>query len=415
MVLEPTSSSSERNAPETHKASAASDAAGPSVAAINDFSRMPLWRKFSAWAVILVVLIGFIVLFQNVLLPFVVGLAVAYFLDPVADWLERHKAPRWLAATLAILIFALGALLVLVLAFPLIQTQFSAAAEALPRYADRIEAALGGLLNYASETLDANDMQRLREAVGGQVGKAVELFGSLARQLFDSGMALVNVSTFLFVTPIVAFYLLRDWDRLVAWVDNLIPRGQAPTVRAQARLVDETLSGFVRGQATVCMTLGLGYGVALTAAGLQFGFVIGVLSGVLAFIPYVGSIFGLFASVGLALLQFDDPIRVGVVAAIFVIGQLLEGNVLTPKLVGERVGLHPVWVIFSLFAGGAVLGFLGMLLALPVAAAAGVLVRFAVAQYKESEIYHGRAHSPARPPADAGPPLPDRTPDPDGP
>lgn len=360
--------------------------------------RMPLWRKSLAWAAILAAVLVFVVLFKQVLLPFVVGLAVGYFLDPVADWLERRKAPRWLAATVAILMFAVIVLLVVVLAFPLIQTQFVAAAEALPRYASKIEGQLAIFLNFAAESLDPEDMERLRSAVGGQVGKALELVGALAKQIFSSGMALVNIVTFVFVTPIVAFYLLRDWDRLVHWLDNLVPRGHVETVREQARLIDETLSGFVRGQATVCVVLGFGYGLALTLAGLQFGFIVGLLSGILAFIPYVGSIFGLIASLGLALLQFDDPIRIGVVAAIFVIGQVIEGNLLTPKLVGDRVGLHPVWVIFALFAGGAVLGFLGMLLALPVAASIGVLVRFAVAQYRSSEIYLGEEQADEDPP-----------------
>ncbi len=364
-------------------------------------SIMPIWRKMLAWLAILAALIFFIVLFKEVLLPFVVGLAVAYFLDPAADWLERHKAPRWLAATLAITLFGLAVLLVLALAFPLINAQFLAAAEALPRYSKKVEGLITGLLDYASQSLDAGDMERLRNAVGGQIGKAVEVFGALVRRIFDGGMALVTVSTFLFVTPIVAFYMLRDWDRLIAWIDNLIPRAHVATVREQARLVDETLSGFVRGQATVCIVLGLTYGILLTAAGLQFGFVVGVLSGILAFIPYVGSIFGLIASLGLAVLQFDDPFRIAIIAAIFLIGQAVEGNILTPKLVGGKVGLHPVWVIFSLFAGGAVLGFLGMLLALPVAAAIGVLTRFALRQYRESPIYlddHARDDKTSWPP-----------------
>jgi len=366
----------------------ASEPEEETIAPVRD-PRMPAWRKLLAWSAILFALGLFVTLFKEVLLPFVVGLAIAYFLDPVADWMERRKAPRWLAATLAILLFALIALLVVIMAFPLLQTQFAAAAEALPRYGAKIEAELAGLLDYLSVTLATEDLQRMREAVGGQVGKAVDLFGKLVGTVFTSGIALINVATLLFVTPIVAFYLLRDWDKLVAWLDALVPRAYAPTVRQQAKLIDETLSGFVRGQATVCMVLGFGYGAALTLAGLQFGFVIGILSGILTFIPYVGSIFGLVASVGLALLQFDDPVRIGIVAAIFVIGQVIEGNLLTPKLVGDRVGLHPVWVIFALFAGGAVLGFLGMLLALPVAASIGVLARFAVGQYRSSEIYHG--------------------------
>lgn len=354
--------------------------------------QMPLWRKLLAWVAIAAAILVFLVLFDEVLLPFVVGLAVAYFLDPVADWLESHKAPRWLAATLALGLFALLALVVIILAFPLIQSQVIAAGDALPKYTAKVQLLFADLLSYASSTLEPEDIARMREAMGAQVGRAMTFAGTVLKRLFDGGMALVNVTTFVFVTPIVAFYLLRDWDRLIGWIDGLIPRPHVAIVREQARQVDDTLAGFVRGQATVCIVLGLSYGLALSLAGLEFGFVIGILSGILAFIPYVGSIFGLFASVGLALLQFDDPIRIGIVAAIFIVGQVLEGNVLTPKLVGERVGLHPVWVIFSLFAGGAVLGFMGMLLALPVAASVGVLTRFAVAQYRQSPIYLGDDH-----------------------
>jgi predicted PurR-regulated permease PerM len=364
--------------------------------------QMPLWRKLLAWVAIAAALLVFLVLFDEVLLPFVVGLAVAYFLDPVADWLEGHKAPRWLAATLALGLFALLALVIAILAFPLIQSQVIAAGDALPKYTAKVQLLFADILSYASSTLEPEDIARMREAMGAQVGRAMTLAGTVLKRLFDGGMALVNVTTFVFVTPIVAFYLLRDWDRLIGWVDALIPRPHVVVVREQARQVDDTLAGFVRGQATVCVVLGLGYGLALSLAGLEFGFVIGILSGILAFIPYVGSIFGLFASVGLALLQFDDPVRIGIIAGIFIVGQVLEGNVLTPKLVGERVGLHPVWVIFSLFAGGAVLGFMGMLLALPVAASVGVLTRFAVAQYRQSPIYLGDDHEDDDPGDDPG-------------
>ena len=369
--------------------------------------QMPLWQKLIAWVAIAAVLLAFLVLFDEVLLPFVVGLAVAYFLDPVADWLEAHKAPRWLAATLALGLFALLALVIMILAFPLIQSQVIAAGDALPKYTAKVQMLFADILSYASSTLEPEDIARMREVMGAQVGRAMTLAGTVLKRLFDGGMALVNVTTFVFVTPIVAFYLLRDWDRLIGWVDALIPRPHVMIVREQARQVDDTLAGFVRGQATVCVVLGLGYGLALSLAGLEFGFVIGILSGILAFIPYVGSIFGLFASVGLALLQFDDPVRIGIIAGIFFVGQLLEGNVLTPKLVGERVGLHPVWVIFSLFAGGAVLGFMGMLLALPVAASVGVLTRFAVAQYRQSPIYLGDDHDDDDPGDDPGKPPPE--------
>jgi predicted PurR-regulated permease PerM len=191
------------------------------------------------------------------------------------------------------------------------------------------------------------------------------------------------------VTPVVAFYLLRDWNRIVHDLDSLIPPQFRATARTQLRLVDETLAGFARGQASVCLLLGIGYGGALALAGLPFGFTVGMAAGRVSFIPYLGSMFGLVASVGLALLEFDDPLRIGLVALIFVVGQAVEGNYLTPKLVGERVRLHPVWVIFALFAGGSLLGFLGMLIALPVAAVVGVLVRFLLERYRGSRLYGG--------------------------
>ena len=202
-----------------------------------------------------------------------------------------------------------------------------------------------------------------------------------------SGLALVNLLGLAIVTPVVAVYLLRDWDRIVAVMDGLLPRRSAPVIREQAARIDATLAGFVRGQATVCMVLGLGYGCLLMLAGLDFGFIVGIISGLVSFIPYVGSVLGGLMSIGLALDQFDSLWRVALIALIFVAGQAIEGNYLTPKLVGDRVGLHPVWVIFALFAGGSLLGFVGMLIALPVAASIGVLARFAIEQYRESRLY----------------------------
>ena len=187
-------------------------------------NQMPLWRKLLAWGAIAAVVLAFLVLFDDVLLPFVVGLAVAYFLDPVADWLEAHKAPRWLAATLALGLFAVLALIIMILAFPLIQSQVIAAGDALPKYTAKVQLLFADILSYAATTLEPEDIARMREAMGAQVGRAMTLAGTVMKRLFDGGMALVNVTTFVFVTPIVAFYLLRDWDRLIGWIDGLIPQ-----------------------------------------------------------------------------------------------------------------------------------------------------------------------------------------------
>jgi predicted PurR-regulated permease PerM len=232
-------------------------------------------------------------------------------------------------------------------------------------------------------------VERLRAAAGNYAGDVAGWIAKVISGILSRGLALFDVLSVMFITPVVAFYLLRDWDLMVHKVDGWLPRHHADVVREQVKAVNVTLSGFVRGQATVCLALGALYAAGLTVAGLDFGLVIGLLSGVLSFIPYVGSLFGFVVSVGLALLQFDDLWRVAIVIGIFLFGQAMEGNVLTPKLVGDKVGLHAVWVMFALLAGGSLFGFLGVLLAVPVAAVIGVLTRFALRQYLNSRYYYG--------------------------
>lgn len=228
--------------------------------------------------------------------------------------------------------------------------------------------------------------------------------------LWSGGLAVFNALSLVVIMPVVAFYLLRDWDRIVAHVDSLLPRDAADTVREQVREIDDRLSGFVRGQASVCLVLGTWYAVGLTIVGLDFGVLVGVGAGLISFVPYLGTALGLIAGLGLAIAQFDSWLPIGLVAAVFATGQILEGYVLTPRLVGERVGLHPVWVLFALMAGGALLGFTGVLLAVPAAAVIGVLVRFAIGRYLQSPLYRSRkdreadggAEDAAQPEATAG-------------
>ena len=218
-----------------------------------------------------------------------------------------------------------------------------------------------------------------------------DAWGVGSPQTARSKLAIVRGRPLLVVTPVVSWYLLRDWDRIIAQVDSWLPRAHRDVIREQFGLIDDTLAGFVRGQATVCLILGGAYALALELAGLQYGLVVGLISGLISFIPYVGSLVGLALSVGLAAIQFDEPMRIVLIAVIFVAGQAIEGNFLTPKLVGERVGLHAVWVLFAMLAGGSLFGFLGILLAVPVAAVIGVLVRFGLARYMDSAFYSGDA------------------------
>jgi predicted PurR-regulated permease PerM len=213
---------------------------------------------------------------------------------------------------------------------------------------------------------------------------------NLAQTALTSALSIISAVVFIVVVPVVAFYLLLDWDNMVARIDNLVPRDHAGVVRQLAGEIDQVLAAFVRGQLTVCLVLGSYYAVALMLAGLQFGLVVGAIAGAITFIPYVGALVGGILAIGLALFQFwGDWLSIGIVAAIFALGQFLEGNVLTPKMVGQSVGLHPVWLLLALSAFGTLFGFVGMLVAVPIAASMGVLTRFAVGQYQRSLLYRG--------------------------
>jgi predicted PurR-regulated permease PerM len=269
----------------------------------------------------------------------------------------------------------------------------------LLREAGQLTDVLPQWLDSAQTTL-SESAQKFGIDVPSSGGEFVESFQGQAGQIFKAGAgvmagvlaggaAIFSFISFVFLMPIVAFYMMLDWPRLVAKIDALLPRDKAPTVRTVMNDTDRTLAGFIRGQLTVCLLLGLFYGIGLTLIGLKFGFVIGMAAGVLSIMPYVGSAFGLIMSVAVAWFTTHDLVMVGAAVIVFGIGQFIEGNFLTPKLVGENIGLHPLWVIFALMAGGALLGFTGLLIAVPVAAVIGVMVRFALSQYKKSTYYVG--------------------------
>ena len=326
---------------------------------------------------------------RDILLPFVAGMAVAYFLDPVADKLEEWGLSRTLATTVITALFVIVAAGTMVLFLPLLQQQVLDFISHFPGYIDALRGLLAPLLERLFESLDPEQTERVKAAFSSVGERAMGWAITLMQDVWQSGLAVFNLVSLLLITPIVTFYLLRDWDRIVERIDGLLPRAHAGTIREQMGLVDSTLAGFVRGQGMVCLILGAFYALALTLAGLDFGLIVGMAAGIVSFVPYVGAIVGLVVSVGLAFLQFDEWLRIAIVAAVFVAGQVLEGTFVTPKFVGDRVGLHPVWVIFGALAGGALFGFVGILLALPVTAVIGVLVRFAIERYVASTLFHG--------------------------
>ena len=321
----------------------------------------------------------------SVMLPFLIGGALAYFLDPVADRMERWGLSR-AAATSVIMLCGLLILVLLVLAvIPVLVQQLTALINAAPAIVNRLQAFV---VSRFPEMTDSTSV--MRQTLAKIAAEIQGRGGEFAQTLVSSVLGVVSWLLFIVVVPVVAFYLLLDWDHMVARIDGLLPRDHAPVIRRLAREVDTVLAGFVRGQVTVCLTLAVYYATVLMLAGLQFGLIVGAIAGALTVIPYLGALTGAALALGLAFYQFwGDWVQIGIVAAVFGIGQFLEGNVLTPRLVGKSIGLHPVWLLFALSTFGAVFGFVGMLVAVPVSAALGVFARFGIARYSDSPLYKG--------------------------
>jgi len=356
-------------------------------------------RQILFWLVCVIVLAVFFYLFSDILLPFLAGIVLAYFLDPVADRLERIGLSRVMATVVILFAFVVVVVLGFVILVPLLATQMSDFAGKLPDYLTRLQSLITSFDPQWLEQRFGVDANNLREGLSSLVSSGFGLLTTVFQSLWSSGVALVSVASLLVVTPVVAFYMLLDWDRMVAVVDSWVPRDHVHTVRQIATDINHATAGFVRGQGTLCLILGAMYAVGLTLTGLNFGILIGLFAGLISFIPYVGSLTGLVLALGVAFVQFwPDWIMIVAVACVFFVGQFIEGNILSPKLVGKSVGLHPVWLMFALFAFGALFGFAGLLIAVPAAAAIAVLVRFAIARYLESPLYKGHDAEPAATP-----------------
>jgi predicted PurR-regulated permease PerM len=351
---------------------------------------MTLQRQISFWLISLVAFIIVLWLLSPILLPFIAGLVLAYFLDPVADALERLGFPRVIATLVILGLSILLLVLVLLLIVPVLGDQIVKFAGDLPTLMQALLARFNEAAPQWIKDAIAKSGTDIQGSISEIAGKAAGWTATLLASVWSGGLALVNIVSLMVVTPIVAFYLLADWDKIVAKVDGWLPRDHADAIRTIAADIDSAMAGFIRGQGTVCLLLGVMYAAALTIAGLKFGLVIGLVAGLLSFIPFVGALLGGIMAIGVGLVQFwPDYVSMLVIVGIFVAGQFIEGNFLSPKLVGSSIGLHPVWLMFALFAFGYIFGFVGLLLAVPMAAAAGVLTRFALAQYLASKLYRG--------------------------
>lgn len=351
---------------------------------------MSLERQVMFWVAALLVFVALLWLLSPVLMPFIAGMALAYLLDPLTHRVERLGLGRGLSALLVIALIIVAFVVVIMLVAPILGSQLFALIEHIPKYAERVQTLIVEPNREWISRFLGREGGDSSKSLSGLMAQGASWLAAFLASLWSGGRALISLLSLLIITPVVAFYLLCDWHRLVATIDNWIPLHQRETVRGLMREMDAAIAGFVRGQAVICLILGTFYALGLTFTGLHFGFLIGFMTGIMSFIPFVGAMTGFLVAGGVAVAQFwPDWVSIMMVVGVFVVGQGLEGYVLSPKLVGARVGLHPVWLMFSLLAFGYLFGFVGLLVAIPLAAAIGVLLRFGLRQYQASPLYTG--------------------------
>lgn len=348
---------------------------------------VPLKTQLTFWGAAMALFIAFIWIFKSVLTPFVLGIVIAYLLNPLVKRFATTGIKRTTSTILILLIFFLITTGLIIFMAPIIAKESKDLITALPTYMDQIFALIAPYKDWIQANIGENYVTDAKTFLKENISKILSVSGGIAGGIAAGGQAFLGALTTMVLAPLVAFFMMKEWPAITDWVEGLIPRHHEKTIMDLIHQIDLKLAGFIRGQLTIAVMLGIIYAVALTVAGLNYGFLIGLAAGFLSIIPLVGSTLGLVVSVAVAWFQAGDVEYVGVIAAIFIIGQLIEGNILSPKLLGDSVGLHPLWILFSLMAGASLFGILGMLLAVPVAAVIGVLLGFAINQYKASALY----------------------------
>jgi predicted PurR-regulated permease PerM len=364
---------------------------------------MTLRNQVLVWAGFFVVTILLLWVFRSILLPFIVGMALAYLLNPLVNWMQRIRISRAIGSAIALFLVIALILSLFLMILPLVSTQVAGLVLRLPAYIRDLQALAQEWTPMLAEWLGPERAADLERSLTEMIGSGTQMLGSFTAQVAQSGITVLNTIAVLFITPVVAFYLLLDWDGMVKRIDDLLPRQHQTEIRGVLHQIDRSMAGVIRGQGGVIVVLCVYYSTSLWLVGLDFGIAVGLIGGLLSFVPYVGFIVGFALSLTIAAVQFWPEMWVHfvIVLAIYGVGQFLEANVLYPKLVGQSIDINPVWLMFALFAFALLFGFVGLLLAVPLTAIAGVLTRYAVRKYQDSSLYLGESAAPE------GPSVPD--------
>ncbi|MCW5722156.1 MAG: AI-2E family transporter [Devosia sp.] len=351
---------------------------------------MNLRNQVLIWIGFFAALILALWIFRGILLPFVVGAALAYLLNPLVSQLQKWRINRAWATGIVLLSVVTIIISIFLMVLPLVVRQVIGLIQGLPGYAAELETLVRRWAPELNQWLGPERAAQVERSVSDMLGQLVGLIGVVTTEIVNSSMTVISVIGFTIFTPVVAFYLLLDWDGMVRGLHELLPRRYRGEILGILREIDSSMAGVIRGQGGVLLIDAVYYATALTVVQLNFGLAVGLIAGFLSFIPYVGFGVGLALSVGIAIVQFGPGSwMVAVVLGLFLVWQFIEGNILYPKLVGGSININPVWLMFALLAFGALFGFVGLLLAVPLAAIGGVLVRYGVRKYKASSLYLG--------------------------
>ncbi len=351
---------------------------------------MPTRAHLFFWVSVAAIFILAVWLLQSILLPFVMGLGIAYLLNPLVEIFEKRGYSRNIIALALVLIVILLLTLLFVTAGPVLYHQTLQFVRDLPELVMSLKQYVPPALQDVWNEFELPENGDLQQFLQEHGGSAAGIARNLAGGVLAGGQALVGIISFIVLMPIVAYFMLKEWPSIRSWVIDLMPRHHKDTILDLLGQINVKIAGFVRGQLTVMAVLGVGYAVALSIAGLNYAILIGLMSGLLSIIPMLGSFTGFVVSVAVAWFQTGELSYMAIIAAIYLVGQFVEGNFITPKLVGDSVGLHPLWVLFAVMAGGALFGIVGMLISVPVAAVIGVLIAFMLNLYKASAFYTGK-------------------------
>lgn len=354
-------------------------------------------RQIFFWLFVFTLLFVSIWILQSVLLPFVLGAAIAYLLDPFVERLDEWGVNRSLSTIIMLVTCLLVVSSVFVLLIPALYNELQALITAMPGYIESLKTLAAPYIEIIKEKTGLKSQEDLLAILFEQKAAAFKASDTFISGLAAGGNSVISMLSILALTPLSAFFFIREWPKIMSFLESLLPRTHEKTLKTLFTKMHEIVSGFIRGQLMVAFFLAIFYAIALTLAGLEYGVIIGLSAGLLSIIPMLGAIGGLIAATATAWLTTFELGYTGIIALIFVFGQIVEGNFLTPKLVGDQVGLHPLWVIFAVMAGGALMGLAGMFLAVPVAAIIGVLIGFSISKYKETPLYTGKKAVAAKP------------------